>query len=57
MNAVFWLLVVLVFIGLSFHFSITGRSSRGSLPKDFDFDLYKTRELSLRGLFDKTKWK
>ncbi|MEA5089802.1 hypothetical protein [Solidesulfovibrio sp.] len=32
------------------------RSGEGSLPRDFDFDIYKNRELNMRGLFDKTKW-
>ena len=31
-------------------------ASRKRLPRDFDFDQYKSRELTLRGLFDKTKW-
>lgn len=31
-------------------------AARNFLPRDFDFDMYKNRELSLRGLFDKTKW-
>lgn len=32
------------------------RASDRHLPRDFDFSLYKTRELNQRGLFDKTKW-
>lgn len=32
------------------------RSQSRHLPRDFDFDVYKTRELNQRGLFDKTKW-
>jgi hypothetical protein len=26
------------------------------LPKSFDFDTYKSREITRRGVFDKTKW-
>ncbi len=32
-------------------------SREDQLPRDFDFDHYKTRELNRRGLFDKTKWR
>ena len=31
-------------------------SQTDNLPRDFDFDCYKNRELNQRGLFDKTKW-
>ena len=34
----------------------TKRHNGGSLPGHFHFDRYKLRELSTRGLFDKTKW-
>ena len=30
---------------------------KGSVPGFFSFDQYKEKELSQRGVFDKTKWK
>jgi hypothetical protein len=27
------------------------------LPKSFDFDEFKAREITARGVFDKTKWR
>jgi len=32
------------------------RARRSRLPDRFDFDLYKSREITQRGVFDKTKW-
>ncbi len=51
-------LFVLVGVCLVAALSRTGafRAGGGHLPRDFDFDIYKNRELNTRGLFDKTKW-
>jgi hypothetical protein len=57
MSVFLWLLALAIFVCLPYLFAITGRSLHRHLPRDFDFDLYKTRELNLRGLFDKTRWK
>ena len=56
MSIVLCLLALGIFALLSYALSVTGRSAHSHLPRDFDFDLYKARELNLRGLFDKTKW-
>ena len=50
-----WLLALLAGVLLPF---CLGRllNPPTDLPSDFDFDHYKARELTLRGLFDKTKW-
>ncbi len=38
-------------------FAIAANSNDGAtIPGHFDFDKYKSQELSKRGLFDKTKW-
>jgi len=37
-------------------FGVKSRDDR-SVPGRFDFNGYKERELSQRGLFDKTKWR
>jgi len=57
MNIVLWVLALIMILYLQRLLAVTGRSQHRHLPRDFDFDLYKTRELNLRGLFDKTKWK
>lgn len=48
----------LIVAGLALWHCCTGivRSNGRHLPRDFDFDIYKNRELNQRGLFDKTKW-
>jgi hypothetical protein len=56
MSIVLCLLALGIFALLSYALSVTGRSAHSHLPRDFDFDLYKARELNIRGLFDKTKW-
>ena len=45
---------IIVVLGLSLG-KKKGRKKR-SVPKFFSFDQYKERELSQRGVFDKTKW-
>ncbi|EFL52382.1 conserved hypothetical protein [Solidesulfovibrio fructosivorans JJ]] len=57
MSIVLCLFVVGVFAFLAYTFRVDGRSTHRYLPRDFDFDLYKTREFNVRGLFDTTKWK
>jgi len=47
--------VALAVLGVVF-FSGKSRDDR-PVPGRFDFDGYKERELSQRGLFDKTKWR
>lgn len=38
-------------------FTIAANCTDGAtVPGHFDFDKYKSQELSKRGLFDKTKW-
>jgi len=37
-------------------FGVKSRDDR-PVPRHFNFDGYKERELSQRGLFDKTKWR
>lgn len=32
------------------------RLRQHTLPGNFDFDHYKSREIAQRGVFDKTKW-
>ncbi|UJX43282.1 hypothetical protein K9F62_00045 [Desulfovibrio sp. JY] len=56
MNVLLWLLVLAILACLPRFFARTGRPAHRLLPRDFDFDVYKTRELNLRGLFDKTTW-
>lgn len=51
-----WLLVPLVCLLLPRAFGRFLPPPSERLPRDFDFDHYKARELNLRGLFDKTKW-
>ncbi len=54
-----------IFIGLAVGlvalvaiFAIAANSNDGvTVPGYFDFDKYKSQELSKRGLFDKTKWR
>ena len=54
-----------IFIGLALGlvalvaiFAIAANSHDGvTVPGYFDFDKYKSQELSKRGLFDKTKWR
>jgi hypothetical protein len=36
---------------------VTHRYDGATVPGHFDFDRYKQKELSKRGLFDKTKWR
>lgn len=53
----FWVLILVAACGLLL--ACGGnllRSQTDHLPRDFDFSLYKNRELNQRGLFDKTKW-
>lgn len=57
MNASWWLLTLLACALLPLFCGRLLTPPREHLPRDFDFDHYKTRELNLRGLFDKTKWK
>lgn len=52
-----WLLALLAFALLPVFCGRILGPPREHLPRDFDFDRYKNRELNLRGLFDKTKWK
>jgi len=47
--------VTLAVLGVIF-FGVKSRDDR-PVPGRFDFDGYKERELSQRGLFDKTKWR
>ncbi|MEF3695542.1 hypothetical protein [Desulfolutivibrio sp.] len=44
------LLLVALFVGSG------RRHDGGSVPGQFDFDRFKSRELGKRGLHDKTKW-
>ncbi|EHJ49130.1 hypothetical protein DFW101_3130 [Solidesulfovibrio carbinoliphilus subsp. oakridgensis] len=52
-----WLLTLLACGCLPLLFGKGLGSSHRHLPRDFDFDQYKNRELNLRGLFDKTRFK
>jgi hypothetical protein len=52
-----WPLTLLVCACLPLLFGKGLGSSDRRLPRDFDFDQYKNRELNLRGLFDKTRFK
>ena len=52
-----WLLALLACAGLSLLLGKLLGSSGQCLPRDFDFDQYKNKELNLRGLFDKTRFK
>ena len=56
MNAGWWIsIALLLVIG-----ALLGRRARPGgkrLPGDFNFDVYKTREIVMRGVFDKTRWR
>ena len=56
MNPLWWLGGLGLCAVVALLVSLVSDASRERLPRDFDFDLYKTRELNIRGLFDKTKW-
>jgi len=57
MEWIIFALAVAVAVALAAFFGITAkRRGGGSIPGRFDFDRYKSEELSRRGLFDKTKW-
>ncbi|HML61686.1 hypothetical protein [Solidesulfovibrio sp.] len=50
--------VAVAIIALAAIFVIAANSNDGAtVPGHFDFDKYKSQELSKRGLFDKTKWR
>jgi uncharacterized membrane protein len=54
-----WIFISLAvgIIALVAIFAIVGNRYDGAtVPGHFDFDKYKSQELSKRGLFDKTKW-
>ena len=54
-----WIFISLAvgIIALVASFAITANRYDGAtVPGHFDFDKYKSQELSKRGLFDKTKW-
>jgi hypothetical protein len=54
----FWLAPALVVLALLVVRAVRGVRQNQSrhLPKAFDFDTYKSREITARGVFDKTKW-
>jgi len=56
MNEFWWLLTLLGFL-LFRAVGMARQSWHDSLPRDFDFDSYKAREINQRGVFDKTKWR
>ncbi len=53
-----WVLLGIVAVAVMLFRSV--RTLRQSLsrqmPRSFDFDAYKSREINVRGVFDKTKW-
>ncbi|WP_300156074.1 hypothetical protein [Solidesulfovibrio sp.] len=54
-----WIFIGLavVLIAMVAIFAVAANSNDGAtVPGRFDFDKYKSQELSKRGLFDKTKW-
>lgn len=57
MTGVGWLVVAIAFGFFATLLGVFLGSEQGHLPRNFDFDTYKTRELNQRGLFDKTKWR
>lgn len=57
MSIVLSVFTLVIIVYLQRRLTTTGRSQHNHLPQDFDFDVYKSRELNLRGLFDKTKWR
>jgi hypothetical protein len=55
-STLIWLLafVLAILIARALGASLGHRQRR--LPGNFDFDRYKAREITQRGVFDKTKW-
>jgi len=52
----FWAALVVLGLVAVQAIRINRRARRTRLPDHFDFDHYKSREITQRGVFDKTKW-
>lgn len=52
----FWIALVILCLITVQAVRSSRRAKRDRLPDRFDFDLYKSREITQRGVFDKTKW-
>ena len=51
-----WILPCLLLVLLVRALGANRRHRHHYLPGNFDFDRYKAREITQRGVFDKTKW-
>jgi hypothetical protein len=52
----FWILSLLLCLLLVPALGVCRRQRHRRLPGSFDFDRYKAREITQRGVFDKTQW-
>lgn len=57
MEWIFFTLAAVVIVALVLGMTRRKPHGRQTVPGQFDFDQFKTRELSRRGVHDKTQWK
>lgn len=51
-----WILPLVLLLLVVRALGANRRHRHHHLPDNFDFDSYKSREITQRGVFDKTKW-
>lgn len=51
-----WIIGLLLIVLLARALGANRRQRHWRLPGSFDFDRYKAREITQRGVFDKTQW-